>query len=261
MDKNIFYLDLGHGGKDPGAIGNNLVEKTENLRKGLKFKKRLEEHEIKVYVTRTTDKYISLTDRANYLNSKCSDSSLLMISFHHNSFEDAQGCETFRSIHNSKNSKVGQFCDKVLNEMNKLGFKNRGNKTRESKKYPGQDYYTVIKKTKMKAVIFEAYFLSSKSDVELGKKKENEIVEALVKCVCWYYGIKYKPIKKPEQKPEHWADESYLYLKNNGIGISDKLYNTPLYRANAFSMLADMLKQLNTKIKELEDEIELLKLK
>lgn len=256
MYGDVLNLDLGHGGNDPGAVGNGKVEKTENLRKGLKFKKRVEAHGLKVNCTRTTDKYLSLTERANYLNKLCNDSNQLLISFHHNSFADAEGCETFRSIHNSKTSKVSKFCDMVLKEMNKLGFKNRGNKTRESTKYPGKDYYTIINKTKMKAVIFEAYFLSSKSDVKLGEKVEDEIIEALVYCVCWYYGKTYKPVKK---EVEHWADKPYEYLRSYGVGISDKYYNTPLYRANAYSMLYDIVRILEMKIEDLESEIDLLK--
>lgn len=254
MYDGIFHLDLGHGGNDPGAIGNSKTEKVENLRKGLKLKKRVEEHGIKVNCTRTTDKYLSLTERANYLNNLCNDSNQLLISFHHNSFSDAEGCETFRSIHNSKTSKVSKFCDMILKEMNKLGFKNRGNKTRESTKYPGKDYYTIINKTKMKAVIFEAYFLSSKSDVKLGDKVEDEIIESLVYCVCWYYGKTYKPVVT-----KHWADDSYNYLKANGVGVSSKLYDTPLYRANGFSMMADLMQKLKKEIDVLRKEINNLK--
>lgn len=257
MEKKII-LDIGHGGTDTGASGNGVIEKNLNLSQGLKLKKRLEEHKLKVVCTRTNDKTLSLTERCNIANSSTNDNNTMFLSFHHNSYtEDSAGSETFRSIHNNKDSRISKFCDSLLYDMSKLGFKNRGNKTRESTKYPNQDYYTIINKSNMKAVIFEPYFLSNKKDVELGKKHADNIIEVIVQNICWYYSIPYTPIKKVEEKvvEKHWAEDSYVKLKQSGVHISDKLYDTPLLRGSAFSMMHDIMNIFNSEIKKLNDEI------
>ncbi len=73
-----FGLDPGHGGKDVGAIGNGLQEKSVTLATALAVKKYLELDGAKVVMTRSTDKSVTpsisgrqeLVARARFLNSK-----------------------------------------------------------------------------------------------------------------------------------------------------------------------------------------------
>lgn len=86
----VIVLDPGHGGLEPGASGNGIVEKNLNLDIALRVKKILEEKKIKVYMTRSTDSYMSnskgysgeLKARAQYANSIKPD---FLISIHTNS--------------------------------------------------------------------------------------------------------------------------------------------------------------------------------
>lgn len=57
----IVVIDAGHGGSDPGAVGNGLKEKDLTL-KILKYSKRYfdTDESIKVYYSRTTDVFVSL---------------------------------------------------------------------------------------------------------------------------------------------------------------------------------------------------------
>jgi N-acetylmuramoyl-L-alanine amidase len=77
-------IDPGHGGKDPGAVGANVYEKTINLSVALKFGKMIEEWfpDIKVLYTRTEDVFVDLLDRSNFANNNDAD---LFISIHANS--------------------------------------------------------------------------------------------------------------------------------------------------------------------------------
>jgi N-acetylmuramoyl-L-alanine amidase len=79
-------IDPGHGGKDPGAVGANVYEKTINLSVALKFGKLIEEWfpDVKVLYTRTTDVFVDLRDRSNFANNNNAD---LFISIHANSTE------------------------------------------------------------------------------------------------------------------------------------------------------------------------------
>ena len=78
-------IDAGHGGKDPGAIGiNGVEEKKINLSIALKLGKLVEKNlpGVKVYYTRTTDKFVELYKRGKIANEKNGN---LFISIHCNS--------------------------------------------------------------------------------------------------------------------------------------------------------------------------------
>lgn len=63
-------IDPGHGGSDPGNVTRRkTLEKNVNLSICLKFAKLLRSQtEYEVFLTRTTDRWISLADRANLAN-------------------------------------------------------------------------------------------------------------------------------------------------------------------------------------------------
>ncbi|MFC3768345.1 N-acetylmuramoyl-L-alanine amidase [Paenibacillus sp. GCM10012303] len=56
-------IDAGHGGKDPGAIGNGLREKDIVLTLGLRIGQLLAARGVKVIYTRQTDEYLELVER------------------------------------------------------------------------------------------------------------------------------------------------------------------------------------------------------
>ncbi|MCK4273145.1 N-acetylmuramoyl-L-alanine amidase, partial [bacterium] len=75
-------IDPGHGGTDPGAVGpTGLTEKEINLDTSFFLRDYMEADGADVYLTRTTDIYVSLSDRSGYFNSIPVDRS---ISVHHN---------------------------------------------------------------------------------------------------------------------------------------------------------------------------------
>lgn len=90
-------LDPGHGGKDPGAVGKKLKgqEKDVNLAVTLKLKALLEKDlGVKVVLTRSDDRFVSLQDRTRIANECKAD---LFVCLHTNSSKSAQsrGLETY----------------------------------------------------------------------------------------------------------------------------------------------------------------------
>ena len=87
-------IDAGHGGKDPGTIGNGIVEKEQTLIFARELGKKLQSAGYTVYYTRTTDVYIPLEKRTEFANNKKAD---LFISIHCNSHHDSRitGFETY----------------------------------------------------------------------------------------------------------------------------------------------------------------------
>lgn len=87
-------LDAGHGGKDPGNMGNGHKEKDIALKIALEIGNRLEKLPgIRVIYTRKTDVFVELKDRANIANKAKAD---LFVSIHCNYHRSqAEGTETF----------------------------------------------------------------------------------------------------------------------------------------------------------------------
>lgn len=108
---DTIVLDAGHGGKDPGAIGNKSLEKDIALAIVLKLGKLIEkELGIKVVYTRKTDEFVELYRRgqiANEANGK------LFISIHANSNKNKQshGFETY-FLSPSKSEKAAKVAEK-----------------------------------------------------------------------------------------------------------------------------------------------------
>lgn len=93
-DKFVVVLDAGHGGKDPGNLGNGYKEKEIALKVVLAVGKELEKNEnIEVIYTRKTDVFVDLFDRGKIANKARAD---LFVSVHCNAHNSqAYGTETF----------------------------------------------------------------------------------------------------------------------------------------------------------------------
>jgi len=101
-DKFVIVLDAGHGGHDPGNMGNKYIEKDIALNVVLKIGKQLEKNpNIRVVYTRKTDVFIELDKRGEIANKAKAD---LFVSIHCNSFHtQANGTETFvLGLHRNK---------------------------------------------------------------------------------------------------------------------------------------------------------------
>lgn len=97
INKTI-VIDAGHGGDDVGAVGpNKQYEKVINLEVARYLENILKQRGYKVYLTRTTDKFIKVMDRTILANEKNAD---LFISIHTNAMpkekaSSTSGIETF----------------------------------------------------------------------------------------------------------------------------------------------------------------------
>ncbi len=94
IDKVV--IDPGHGGKHPGCVYKNFLEKDITLSIGLELGKLIKKNfpGVEVIYTRTTDKYVDLDERGRIANKAAAD---LFISIHINSAESsaAQGTSTY----------------------------------------------------------------------------------------------------------------------------------------------------------------------
>ena len=153
----IIVIDPGHGGKDPGAVSGNAVEKTIVLNTANKLKQKLEAAGAIVKMTRTGDTFLELSERVQFANNNYGE---IFISIHANSASaSAQGTETF--YYDSKDGSNNEKEDSALATfINSEIVKNANMKNRSAKH---GDFY-VIRNLYIPAVLVELGFLSNSED-------------------------------------------------------------------------------------------------
>lgn len=148
------YLDPGHGGSDPGAVGNGLKEKDLTLKIARKIRDLLKNYEnVSVRMSRDSDKFISLTARANDANKWGAD---YFVSIHINA-GGGTGFESF--IYNGTVSKATVANQNIVHPeiVKDTGFKDRGRKRAN---------FAVLRQTKMPAILTENGFIDNAADAK-----------------------------------------------------------------------------------------------
>lgn len=157
MSKKIF-VDAGHGGKDPGALGGEYKESDIALQIALKIKSDDPNFEFKY--SRTSDTYPTIGERCRMANAEKAD---VFVSIHLNAAANftAQGIET---LCYSASGKSYELAKTVQEELVKVtGAINRGVKIRPD--------LGVLRGTNMPAILVEVGFISN---TEERKKLINE---------------------------------------------------------------------------------------
>ena len=177
-------LDAGHGGKDPGAVGNGLEEKVLTLKIAQYAKTYLLDHyEVQVGMTREDDRFIELQERANIANRFGAD---LFVSIHIN-VGGGTGFETFIYGQASQNSVTLQnnLHSKILEAMRAYGQTVDRGKKRAN--------YAVLRMTNMPAVLTENLFIDSNDAQKLKQEKFLQSVgEGHARGIAQFLGLKSK---------------------------------------------------------------------
>lgn len=182
-------LDAGHGGKDPGAVGNGLKEKDIVLDVGNKVTKILEQHNVEVIHTRTTDVFVELSERAQVANKANAD---VFVSLHCNAFSnpDAQGVEVFSYPNSVKGKELSQsILDSIVKDN--LYTKNRGTKT---------DNFAVLRLSSMPSALVELGFITNAEDAGILRDKQDELAIAVAKGILNLLDIKYMEEREEPDK-------------------------------------------------------------
>ena len=148
----IIVLDPGHGGSDPGAVGNGLYEKNLTLDIANRTKAYMDaNYPATTYMTRTSDTYLSLDQRTTYANNKGAS---FFVSMHINSYSTStpSGLEVY---HYPGVSDGQSLATNIYNKLKPSFGVLRGIKTAE---------FYVLKYTYMSAALGETGFISNASD-------------------------------------------------------------------------------------------------
>ncbi|WP_406242297.1 N-acetylmuramoyl-L-alanine amidase [Tissierella carlieri] len=175
------FLDAGHGGKDPGALGNGLQEKDIALSVTLKVGNILANHGVTVGYSRTTDIFLELADRATRANNFGAN---VFVSVHCNAFSDtsAKGVETYSYPGSTTGANLSKS---IQNSIIASGVYtvNRGTKTAD---------FAVLRLTNMPAALAELAFITNAQDADILRNRQNDLAVAVSKGILNYLGIPYQ---------------------------------------------------------------------
>lgn len=211
----VIVIDPGHGGTDPGAQGNGLIEKVWNLEVAKILKEKLEEVGLTVILTRADDTYLSLARRAEIANQNGAD---LFISIHFNA-GGGFGWEDFifnGKIQPATQSFQNDIHNAILPLLSQYDLNNRGKKRAN---------FGVLRMTEMPAVLIEGAFADNAKDAQVLKNSQfkEDLATALTNAVQTHLGnsdrVAPKPVK-PAEKPTTTAPRGSTYVVSVGDTLS-----------------------------------------
>ncbi|TCS80390.1 N-acetylmuramoyl-L-alanine amidase [Tepidibacillus fermentans] len=182
------FIDAGHGGNDPGAVGNGIQEKNITL----KLATMLRDFLIKNYVcevkmTREADVFVELSQRDNIANNWKAD---YFISLHVN----AGGGQGFEShIYNGTvSAKTIAMQNVIHGEV--MSYLKQFNITDRGKK---RSNFSVVRETKMPAILTENLFIDNSR--EAGLLKDDKFLRGLAEAhgrgLAKGLGLQVKPVE------------------------------------------------------------------
>lgn len=213
MSKKV-VIDPGHGGNDSGTVGFGLQEKDINLDIALQLRTKLA-HFADVTLTRSSDIFISLSERAAIANKLAAD---FFISIHVNA-GGGTGFESYVYINaNEETEHLHDIIHKNVADFYKInGFIDRGQKNAN---------FAVLRLTNMPAVLLENLFIDEPTDVAKLKdaRFRTKISEAISTGVIKSLNLMGttplpipQPTIQPSLIPNHWAKEDFQKLIEAGL--------------------------------------------
>lgn len=257
------WIDAGHGGKDPGAVGNGLKEKDIALTVSLGVKQGLEaEYEgVQVQLSRSTDVFLELKERTDAANKAGAD---LLISIHCNAGGGAGGFETFRYTSASAASRSLQnvLHTEIMAALKPHGVIDRGQKAKN---------LHMCRESKMPAVLTENLFIDVATDG--ARLKRQDVIDALiaghVAGIGKHLGLKRKEEKSLRQERDinvvsPWAASAWEEMNKNGY-VDGSRPGAPVTREEVAIMMDRMRKNFltfiagsNKRINEVEKQLSLI---
>lgn len=197
--KGVKYviIDAGHGGSDPGALGNieeeKYKEKDINLAVAKLVEKNLTDRGVKVIMTRSDDTFPTLTERPRLANQK---DAAMFVSIHVNSAANAPKASGIEVYYSNKNNHdfygvtSKELANSVLKALiSETKAENRGVKT---------ENHAVTRLSVMPAILIELGFISNEEEIKLliDEEYQKTLADAITEGILAELG----DIKVPERR-------------------------------------------------------------
>ncbi len=215
-------IDPGHGGSDPGASGNGIVEKNLVLDISLYQYERFKQLGVPVTLTRDRDVSLGNVERAAMVkNSGAKD----CISNHINSASStsasASGIEVIHSKHND-----GKMAKSIVDHVAAAGQTKRATPTFSKTQSNGEDYYFMHRWTgNVSTLIIEYGFCSNVADAARLTESWQAYAEAVVKAYCLSRGYKYTPPVVSTDPPVLASDQVNIVVNSKLLEQKGTLKN------------------------------------
>lgn len=165
-------IDAGHGGYDNGASYNGRLEKDDNLSLALQVGKDLADYGYNVVYTRDLDVYQSPSIKAEIANETNAD---YFVSIHRNSSPTPNQYNGVQTLIYDEGGIKQDMGERINENLAQIGFNNIDISIRPN--------LTVLKKTKMPAILIEAGFINSDIDNSLFDQNFDAMAEAIARGV------------------------------------------------------------------------------
>lgn len=176
LSEATIVIDPGHGGVDPGAVGDNLYEKQATMETSLAIADRLRAEGANVILTRSEDASISLEERAWLSNSYHAD---LFISIHYDStLEGVYRTGTTTYYYADQDLAIAELVNRKL--ANNLPLDNNGT---------AFGNYLVLRENTQPSLLLELGYMNNNSDVETFNTLyyQNLVADSIYEALAEYF--------------------------------------------------------------------------
>ena len=181
-------IDAGHGGKDPGASGNGIIEKNLTLDISKYIYNRLKSLGVPVVMTRTTDETLEQNARVSRVLDAFGNSKDVIVISNHINAGGGEGVEVIYPLR-----QTDKFAKTIFDNVVSAGQKGRKYYQLRLPSNPRKDCYYMLRETpNTNAAIIEYGFLDNSKDAEKLKSNYKDYAEAVVRSIMEYSGLPYK---------------------------------------------------------------------
>jgi N-acetylmuramoyl-L-alanine amidase len=185
-------IDPGHGGHDVGALGPSGTTESSMTLDVCKRIRTLLEPVVDVVMTRDTDVYLTLSERAEICNNNESD---VFCSYHFNSAHSmlANGWEVFTTARDNNSDKLAT----CIGDAHAIQFPRQHARTDWSDgDLDKESNFAVIRRAYCPAVLFEGEFIHNNigEAMILDTANRQKMAQAVADGICTYLNIKLQPI-------------------------------------------------------------------
>lgn len=202
-----------HGGDDPGASGNGIIEKDKTLQISNYMYDKLRNSGFDVAITRTTDETINPNERIERILAPYGNGSDVIVISNHINAGGADGAEVIYALRNKST-----LSDLILDNFESKGQNTRKAYQRRLPSNTSKDYYFIHRNTgNTEPIIVEYGFLDSNGD-DVNQLKNNwqDLADAVIDALLTYTGKStegYYIVKK--------GDTLYSIARDNNLSVSE----------------------------------------
>ena len=177
-------IDAGHGGTDPGASGNGIIEKDLTLEISNYMYNKLRDLGVPVKIIRSTDETLTPTQRVNRVLDAYGNSSDVIVVSNHINAGGGEGAEVIYALRNT-----ATLPNLILQELEDEGQIIRKAYQRRLPSDTSKDYYFMQRNTgNTQSITVEYGFLDNLNDANKLKNNYIDYTDAVIRALLEYIG-------------------------------------------------------------------------